>query len=42
MIAENMTNFHQIDFKNPLIAAFPLNFVGCDGSPVRAVAIDVV
>ncbi len=40
MVAENMTNFQQIDFKNPLIAAFPLNFVGCDGSPVRAVAID--
>jgi kynurenine formamidase len=40
MIAENMINFDKIKVKNPLICCFPLNLKGCDGSPVRAVAIE--
>ena len=40
IIAENMCNFGAVDFDNPIISVFPLNIVGCDGSPVRAVAID--
>lgn len=39
IIAENLTNFASIDFEDPLIVAFRLRIVGCDGSPVRAVAI---
>ncbi len=41
IIAENLTNFQAIDFPDPLICAFPLRIVGSDGSPVRAVAMDV-
>lgn len=41
IIAENLTNFEAIDFDNPLLCAFPLRIVGSDGSPVRAVAIEV-
>lgn len=41
IIAENLTNFEAIDFEDPLICAFPLRIVGCDGSPVRAVAVDL-
>jgi kynurenine formamidase len=41
IIAENLTNFAAIDFPDPLICAFPLRIVGADGSPVRAVAIEV-
>jgi len=41
MIGENMAYFDLIDFDNPVIAAFPLKLVGCDGSPVRAVAMDL-
>ncbi|GAB3093324.1 cyclase family protein [Aestuariicella hydrocarbonica] len=39
LIAENLCNFRAIDFDNPLISLLPLNLSGCDGSPVRAVAI---
>jgi kynurenine formamidase len=41
IIAENLTNFAAIDFPEPLICAFPLRIVGSDGSPVRAVAIEI-
>ncbi|MCF6093502.1 cyclase family protein [Microaerobacter geothermalis] len=41
IIAENVTNIESIDFPNPLICAFPLKIVGVDGSPVRAVAIQM-
>lgn len=41
IIAENLTNFEGIDFANPLISLFPLRIVGADGSPVRAVAIEL-
>jgi kynurenine formamidase len=40
VIAENLTNFQAITFPDPLICAFPLRIIGCDGSPVRAVAIE--
>jgi kynurenine formamidase len=41
IIAENLANFAAIDFPEPLICAFPLRIVGADGSPVRAVAIEI-
>jgi kynurenine formamidase len=41
IIAENLTNFGAIDFPNPLVSAFPLRIVGADGSPVRAVAMEI-
>jgi kynurenine formamidase len=41
IIAENLTNFAAIDFEHPLLCAFPLRIAGSDGSPVRAVAIEV-
>jgi kynurenine formamidase len=41
IIAENLTNFEGINFPDPLISLFPLKLVGCDGSPVRAVAMKV-
>lgn len=41
MIGENMAYFDKIDFDNVVVAAFPLKIVGCDGSPVRAVAMEI-
>lgn len=41
MIGENMAYFDKIDFDNVLISAFPLKIVGTDGSPVRAVAMEI-
>lgn len=41
MIAENMINFDKIDFQHPVISCFPLNLKGCDGAPVRAVALEI-
>ncbi len=42
MIGENWAYFDKIDFEeNLVVAAFPLKLVGCDGSPVRAVAIQI-
>jgi kynurenine formamidase len=41
MIGENMANFDKIDFENVVLAAFPLCIVGTDGSPVRAVAMEI-
>ena len=35
------TYFDKIDFENVLVAAFPLKIVGTDGSPVRAVAMEL-
>jgi kynurenine formamidase len=40
IIAENLANLDQIDFDTPFIIFLPLTLIGCDGSPVRAVAID--
>ena len=41
IIGENFCNFEKIDFDNPLIIALPLKLEGLDGSPVRAVAVEV-
>lgn len=41
IIAENLANFGSIDFEHPTISILPLNLAGCDGSPVRAVAMNI-
>ncbi|MFV2047337.1 cyclase family protein [Metabacillus litoralis] len=41
IIGENFTNFDLIDFPNPFIIALPLKLKGIDGSPVRAIAIEM-
>ncbi|WP_027399046.1 cyclase family protein [Anaerovorax odorimutans] len=41
MIGENMAYFDHIDFDNVVVAAFPMKIVGTDGSPVRAVAMEI-
>ncbi|MCL2578410.1 MAG: cyclase family protein [Oscillospiraceae bacterium] len=41
VIGENMTGFDKIDFDDVVLAAFPMNIVGTDGSPVRAVAMEM-
>jgi kynurenine formamidase len=40
IIAENLANLDSVDFTAPFIFFLPLKLKGCDGSPVRAVAID--
>jgi len=40
IIAENLANLDAVDFESPFIIILPLKLAGCDGSPVRAVAID--
>lgn len=40
IIAENLANLDRVDFNSPFIVFLPLKLVGCDGSPVRAVAIE--
>lgn len=40
IIAENLANLDQIDFADPFVIFLPLSLIGCDGSPVRAVAVD--
>jgi kynurenine formamidase len=40
IIAENLANLDLVDFASPFIIFLPLKLAGCDGSPVRAVAID--
>jgi kynurenine formamidase len=39
VICENLTNLDAIDFANPTISLLPLKFIGIDGAPVRAVAM---
>ena len=41
MIGENWAYLDQIDFENVWIAAFPWKIQGCDGSPVRAIAMEI-
>ena len=41
MIGENWAYFDKIDFDDVVIAAFPMKIQGCDGSPVRAVAMEI-
>jgi kynurenine formamidase len=40
IIAENLAHLDLIDFDSPFLIFLPLKLVGCDGSPVRAVAIE--
>jgi kynurenine formamidase len=40
IIAENLAHLDSVDFESPFIICLPLKLVGCDGSPVRAVAVD--
>jgi len=42
IIAENLAHLDAIDFELPFICCLPLKLIGCDGSPVRAVAIEFV
>jgi kynurenine formamidase len=39
VICENLTNLDAIDFANPTISLLPMKFIGIDGAPVRAVAM---
>ncbi|MEX5257231.1 cyclase family protein [Kocuria arenosa] len=40
-ILENLTNLHAVDWPDPLLSALPLRLRGLDGSPVRAVAMQL-
>ncbi|MDE2591847.1 MAG: cyclase family protein [Actinomycetales bacterium] len=40
VICENLTNLESVNFKRPLVSILPLKFIGIDGAPVRAVAIE--
>jgi len=42
IIAENLAHLDAIDFDMPFIFFLPLRLIGCDGSPVRAIAIEFV
>lgn len=41
VICENLCNVESVDFPDPLISLLPMKFVGIDGAPVRAVALEV-
>jgi kynurenine formamidase len=41
VICENLTNLESIDFDRPLVSILPMKFIGIDGAPVRAVAMQV-
>jgi len=41
VICENLTNVESIDFERPLVSLLPMKFIGIDGAPVRAVAMEV-
>jgi len=40
LIAENLAFFDKVDFEEPFVMFLPLRLIGCDGSPVRAVAVE--
>ena len=40
VICENLCNLESIDFPDPLVSLLPMKFVGIDGAPVRAVAME--
>ena len=42
VICENLCNLESITFADPFISILPLKFIGIDGAPVRAVAMEVV
>lgn len=39
VVVENLTNLQAVDHPEPLLSVLPLPLRGCDGSPVRAVAL---
>lgn len=39
VISENLCNFEELDFSDPLISILPIKLDAADGAPVRAVAI---
>lgn len=41
VICENLCNLESITFANPVISILPIKFMGIDGAPVRAVAMEV-
>jgi kynurenine formamidase len=41
LILENLTNLGEIRAQSFQLVAVPLKFTGRDGSPVRAIALDV-
>lgn len=41
IIAENLAYLDAVDFLDPFIIFLPLRMTGCDGSPVRAVALEL-
>jgi len=41
IVVENLAGIEQIDFDDPLITVFPLRLTGADGSPTRAVAMQI-
>ena len=41
VICENLTNLAAIDFDRPVVSILPMKFIGIDGAPVRAVAMEV-
>lgn len=41
VICENLTNLDAIDFERPMVSILPMKFIGIDGAPVRAVALQV-
>ena len=38
-IENRCSDIDKIDFENPYVIALPMKLVGCDGSPVRAIAV---
>ena len=41
VICENLTNLESIDFDRPIVSILPMKFIGIDGAPVRAVAMQI-
>lgn len=41
VICENLTNLEAVDFDRPLVSLLPMKFIGIDGAPVRAVALQL-
>ncbi|MCL2579372.1 MAG: cyclase family protein [Oscillospiraceae bacterium] len=41
IIGENLRGLDAVDFENLVLAAFPLGIAGADGSPVRALAMEI-
>jgi kynurenine formamidase len=41
VIIENLTNLDAIDFDDPILSVLPLRYIGGDGAPARAVALQL-